>query len=122
MKIILPEGLSEKEASLRQEQWGFNELPQEKKDPFWKKSTQILKEPMILLLVAAATIYLFVGDIAEGLLLVLSVLVVVGISLYQERKSENALAARDFAVALIISATVFVAVSLWIFTRQRPSR
>ena len=93
MKIVLPTGLSEKEASLRQEQWGVNELPQEKKDPFWKKSTQLLKEPMILLLVAAATIYLFVGDIAEGLLLVLSVLVVVGISLYQERKSENALAA-----------------------------
>ena len=48
---------------------------------------------MILLLLAAGTVYLVVGDLREALVLLFSVFVVIGISLYQNRKTERALAA-----------------------------
>jgi len=57
-----------------------------------------VREPMILLLLAAGTIYLFLGDLREAIVLLSSVLVVIGISLYQNRRTERALAAlRDLA-------------------------
>ncbi|MGZ3722129.1 MAG: cation-translocating P-type ATPase [Bdellovibrionales bacterium] len=74
-------------------QSGANELPQSKKENFWIRSSELLKEPMLLLLIATAAIYLAIGDLGEGVMLAASVFVVIGISLYQERKSENALAA-----------------------------
>jgi Ca2+-transporting ATPase len=53
---------------------------------------------MILLLVAAGTLYLFLGDLAEALLLIGSIFLIVGINLYQERRTERALEAlRDLS-------------------------
>jgi Ca2+-transporting ATPase len=58
----------------------------------------VLAEPMFLLLVAGATIYLVLGDIREALVLAASLLVVSTIAIVQERKSERALEAlRDLA-------------------------
>ena len=54
---------------------------------------EVLREPMILLLVGAALIYLFVGEHRDSLVLLASIFVVIGISLYQERKTERALEA-----------------------------
>jgi Ca2+-transporting ATPase len=53
---------------------------------------------MILLLVACSAIYLVLGDLREAVILSLSVFVVVGISLFQNRKTERALEAlRDLS-------------------------
>ena len=86
-------GLSEAEAAAALTTFGPNELPQEKKKSFWKTASHLLSEPMILLLVATASAYVIMGNLHEGVMLALSVFVVVGLSIYQERKSENALAA-----------------------------
>ncbi len=91
--MIKQQGLSQNEAVTRLRQHGANELPQTRKDAFLKKVGKILKEPMILLLVVIASLYVVMGDMAEGALLSVSVFVVIGISIYQERKSENALGA-----------------------------
>lgn len=72
---------------------GRNELPQAKKESFWIRSSKMAREPMLILLVAAAGIYLVMGDLGEGLMLGASVFLIVGISIYQEHKSEKALAA-----------------------------
>ncbi len=53
---------------------------------------------MFLLLIAAGTLYLLLGDLEEALLLLLFVFVIMGITFYQERKTEHALEAlRDLS-------------------------
>src|SRR6185503_825216 len=59
---------------------------------------EVLREPMFVLLVAGALIYLLLGDVQEALILGASILVVMGITIAQERKSERALdALRDLS-------------------------
>ena len=53
----------------------------------------VLREPMLLLLLAATAVYVVLGDAGEALLLALSVLAVIGLTIYQEQKSERALEA-----------------------------
>ena len=91
-------GLSEAEARFRQVRDGFNELPGRKRGGFLAAVLEIIREPMILLLVAASSLYLVIGSLREALALAGSVLVVVGISIFQNRKTERALEAlRDLA-------------------------
>ena len=53
---------------------------------------------MILLLISAAVIYFFLGDLRDALVLMGSIFFVVGIDLYQQRKTERALEAlRDLS-------------------------
>lgn len=88
-----PAGLSEEEASARLREEGYNELPSARRRNVFAIAWEIVREPMILLLLAAGTIYLLLGDLREALVLLFSVFVVIGISLYQNRKTERALAA-----------------------------
>ena len=53
----------------------------------------VLREPMLLLLVAAGTIYLFMGERQDAFMLLSCVFVVIGITFYQERKTERTLEA-----------------------------
>jgi P-type Ca2+ transporter type 2C len=58
----------------------------------------VLREPMFLLLVMAAAIYLVLGDVREALVLAASVVVVLVITVAQEHKAERALEAlRDLS-------------------------
>jgi len=91
-------GLSEQEATRRLREEGYNELPAARRRGILALAFSVLQEPMLLLLLAAATIYLFLGDVREALVLLASVGVVIGITLYQERRSERALdALRDLS-------------------------
>jgi P-type Ca2+ transporter type 2C len=51
----------------------------------------VIQEPMLLLLIAASTVYFLHGDHAEGLFLVIAILLVSSISIYQESRSKKAL-------------------------------
>ena len=91
-------GLTEEEAARKLDAEGFNELPSTKKRHFISILLDIIKEPMFLLLVACGTLYLFLGDIREAIMLLGFVFVVIGITFYQERKTERALEAlRDLS-------------------------
>jgi len=91
-------GLSEAEAAEKQKKFGYNELPQSKPRSIFAIALEVIKEPMFLLLVAGSLIYLILGDLQEALMLMGFVFVVMGITLYQERKTERALEAlRDLA-------------------------
>ena len=58
----------------------------------------VLREPMFALLVAAAAVYLLLGDLRESLVLGASIVVVIAIAVVQERKAEHALEAlRDLS-------------------------
>ncbi|QDU28070.1 Calcium-transporting ATPase 1 [Anatilimnocola aggregata] len=91
-------GLSEDQAKQRIKQHGYNELPSSKSRSFLATAWDVVREPMFLLLLACGTIYLVLGDVQEALMLLGFVFVVLGITLYQEQKTERALEAlRDLS-------------------------
>jgi P-type Ca2+ transporter type 2C len=91
-------GLSEAEAAARLQSDGPNELPSARKRTFFSTVWEILREPMILMLVCAGVIYIFLGELRDSLVLMSSIFVIIGIELHQERKTEHALEAlRDLS-------------------------
>lgn len=86
-------GLTSEGVSERLERDGYNELPATKKRSIFAIALDVVREPMFLLLVACGVIYLMSGGIEEALMLLFFVFVVMGITLYQERKTERALEA-----------------------------
>ncbi len=85
------QGLSAAEAAERLKKCGYNELPSAKKRSIIKIIIEVFCEPMFLLLVACGTLYLILGDVGEALMLLGFVLVIIGITIYQENKTEKAL-------------------------------
>jgi Ca2+-transporting ATPase len=91
-------GLTQEEASARLAAEGPNELPSAKPRSFLAIAWEVLREPMILLLVAAGVIYLILGEPRDSLVLLISVFAILGIDLYQQSKTERALEAlRDLS-------------------------
>ncbi len=91
-------GLSEGEVAERLKEEGYNELPSSKRRSIFTITFEVIREPMFFLLVACGAIYLILGDLQEALMLLGFVFVVMGITLYQERKTERALdALRDLS-------------------------
>ncbi len=84
-------GLSETEVSARLAAEGYNELPSQKKQTIFDIAFNVLKEPMLLLLLSAGGIYFILGETKDAMMLMSFVVVVIGITFYQERKTENAL-------------------------------
>ena len=84
-------GISEEDAARKLNEEGFNELPSQKKQGIFTIFINILFEPMLLLLLGSGLIYLVLGETNDALMLLFFVVVVVGITFYQERKSERAL-------------------------------
>jgi Ca2+-transporting ATPase len=59
---------------------------------------ETVRDPMFLLLLAAALLYLLLGDLHESLSLLVMVCVVLGLTLYQEGRTERAVQAlRDLS-------------------------
>src|ERR1035438_8887075 len=91
-------GLSEVEAAASLARHGFNELPSSKPRSIFRIAFEVVREPMLLLLVACGSTYLLLGDMQEAIILLIFVFVVIAITLYQERKTERALEAlRDLS-------------------------
>jgi Ca2+-transporting ATPase len=84
-------GLSSAAAARRLADDGPNELPQNRPRRWHDMLREAAREPMFRLLLAAAAIYLLLGEPHEGLFLLLMVVVVFGLTLYQERKTSHAL-------------------------------
>ncbi|MHC1740656.1 MAG: cation-translocating P-type ATPase [Anaerolineaceae bacterium] len=92
------QGLTEQETLERLAQDGYNELPSTKKRTFFHMLFEVIREPMFLMLIACGLLYLFLGDQAEALMLLGFVFVIIGITFYQEQKTERALEAlRDLS-------------------------
>jgi Ca2+-transporting ATPase len=86
-------GLSETRVQEKLRTEGYNELPLQQKRNFLHIVFEVIHEPMFLLLVASGLIYFFLGDTSEGLILMSFVVFIIGITVYQEQKTERALEA-----------------------------
>ena len=85
-------GLSSRTAAERLAIDGPNGLPGDKRRTLDIVIASV-REPMFILLMVAAALYLILGDLGEGLLLLFMVGVTVGLTPYQEGKTERALEA-----------------------------
>ncbi|MGC9023062.1 MAG: cation-transporting P-type ATPase, partial [Dissulfurimicrobium sp.] len=84
-------GLSEAEAKERIKKYGLNELPSSRPRNIFQTTLEVVREPLFVLLVICGGLYLMLGDFKEALMLLGFVFVVMGITFYQERKTEKAL-------------------------------
>src|SRR6187401_3229097 len=105
--VVLRElrGLTAGEAAARLEEDGPKERPSTKERTTLREIADVVRQPMLLLLLGAGTVNLLLAEVLDGLLLLSFVLVVIGISIYQEHKTEHALVAlRDLSAprALVI--------------------
>uniref|UniRef100_B0SYG6 ATPase, P-type (Transporting), HAD superfamily, subfamily IC n=1 Tax=Caulobacter sp. (strain K31) TaxID=366602 RepID=B0SYG6_CAUSK len=101
MTVELLRGLDEAEAAERLAAVGPNELPHARGRTVFHIIGETLREPMFLLLVGAAVLYLALGDLGEGLFLTAGALASVGLVVMQEARSERALnALRDLSQPL----------------------
>lgn len=98
-------GLSSEAAKAALSRHGPNEIGAESGRQFIETLWEIVTEPLLILLAAAAAIYVVVGDLAEGLLLCGFAALSISLLVYQARRSENALAALRALAAPV--ATVY---------------
>lgn len=91
-------GLTTSQAKEKLRVEGYNTLPSSKPKNLFHIAFRVIKEPMFILLVSCGTLYLILGDIQEGLMLLGFVFVIMGIEFFQEKKTEKALdALKDMA-------------------------
>jgi Ca2+-transporting ATPase len=105
LDVDLPSGLTPEEAASRLARDGANELASAKPRSALAIALSVLREPMLVFLVACAALYFLRGDREEALLLSGFVFLVIGITFVQERKTERSIEAlRDLTAprALVI--------------------
>lgn len=84
-------GLSTEQVLQSRERHGKNVIIYKSENIFWKTITMFFKDPMIILLMLAAMIYFVNGQIADGVFMVIAIILVSGISLYQVARVNRAL-------------------------------
>ncbi|MDO8449543.1 MAG: cation-translocating P-type ATPase [Rhodoferax sp.] len=87
------DGLSTAQAAQRLRDEGPNALPGGQHRTWLDIMRETMREPMFLLLLAAGSLYLVLGELQEGLVLFGFVLGMIGLTLYQEGKTERAIEA-----------------------------
>ncbi len=93
-----PMGLTTARAKQRLGEEGPNALPSSGGRSILAIAGHVVREPMFMLLIGAGSVYLLLGDRMEALVLGASVLLVIAITVIQERRTERALEAlRDLS-------------------------
>ncbi|HSQ00449.1 MAG TPA: cation-translocating P-type ATPase [Candidatus Dormibacteraeota bacterium] len=85
------QGLKSDEAARRLAKHGPNELPADEPRSMLHLAFEVVREPMIGLLLAAGAIYLALGSVGEAIVLGVGILLIIAIELYQEWRAERAL-------------------------------
>lgn len=85
------QGLTDEQVLASREKHGYNRLAFKRENEFLDAAKSLAKEPMIILLFVASSIYFLSGNIGDGVFLVSAIVLVAAISLYQDSRSRNAL-------------------------------
>ena len=84
-------GLTNAEVEASRAKYGRNVLRSKKDHTFLLAIKSILKEPMVILLLVASSIYFISGEIGDGFFLASAIILVAIISLHQDSRSRNAI-------------------------------
>ncbi|MFT4983442.1 MAG: Ca2+-transporting ATPase [Flavobacterium sp.] len=93
-KINIPEhiiGLTDEEVKASRKKFGQNEQIHKQTHKWWLALFDLFKEPMLLLLIAVAVIYFVMGQNNEAYFMLAAIVVVSGISFYQDNRSRIAI-------------------------------
>ncbi|SUX48943.1 cation-translocating P-type ATPase [Chryseobacterium indoltheticum] len=94
MNYNIPEdlkGLTEAEVTASRKKHGYNRLEALKKETWVSMLLDILKEPMLILLICVSLIYVIIGDYGEAAFMFVAIVGVTAISFYQDNRSKKAL-------------------------------
>jgi P-type Ca2+ transporter type 2C len=86
-------GLTDTQVIAARKQYGTNAQEIQSKAGFWEALKNVVKEPMFILLVVASVIYFITGNISDGIFMASAIVLVSAISLFQDSRSRNAIAA-----------------------------
>ena len=84
-------GLTNEEVLEARSKYGYNKLETKKEYFYLEAIKSLVKEPMVILLLVASSIYFISGNIGDGIFLTSATILVAAISLYQDSRSRNAL-------------------------------
>jgi Ca2+-transporting ATPase len=86
-------GLNTEEVIASRQKNGSNTLELQEDRVFFQVLKEVVMEPMFMILLAACIVYFAVGQYKEGIIMLVSIFIVAGISLFQEYRSKNAVLA-----------------------------
>ena len=86
-------GLSAAEAAALLARDGYNELPRTGRRSILRIVVEVLREPMLALLLAGGVAYLLLGDLGEALILLAFATFSVAVTVIQETRTEKVLEA-----------------------------
>ena len=85
------DGLTDKEASIRLEKYGLNEIERTKQKTILEMIVEQLKDKMILILLLASILSFLLGEYAEGVVILVIIFINAIISIIQEKKALDAI-------------------------------
>lgn len=97
-KVNIPEyltGLNDDEVTSSRKAFGNNEQLHKPQYHWWRAVFDLLKEPMLVLLIAISVIYFILKQNSEAWFMLSAVIAVSGISFYQDKRSRKALEALE---------------------------
>jgi len=86
-------GLTNAEVIASRNKYGANIQEDAARGGFFIALLNVVKEPMFILLAVASTVYFITGNIGDGIIMVSAIILVSAISVYQDFRSSNAIAA-----------------------------
>ncbi len=89
----LDQGLSQPEVILRQQTYGLNELVEQDRESPWYMLWKQLTATMVLILIGAAVLSGFLGDVKDALAILAIVIFNAGLGFFQDYQAEQAIAA-----------------------------
>ena|SRR6184192_3257211 len=90
-------GLTNEQVAKARAEHGTNNLSFKKENGFIDAVKNLIKEPMVILLLVTSAIYFLSGKPGDAIFLGVAIILVAGISLYQDSRSRNAVAKlKDF--------------------------
>jgi len=84
-------GLTNEQAAARLDSDGPNELPRARRNGAARAAADLLREPMIVLLLGAGGIYFLLGELRDAVVLGISIFAVAGLSIAQNIRTEKSL-------------------------------
>jgi Ca2+-transporting ATPase len=86
-------GLTTTEAKKRKLIYGTNELRSQRPKQLYVYILELFNDPMVYLLFICGAIYYFLGDQSEAMMLLAFLFLIIGITIFQEKKTGNAIEA-----------------------------
>ena len=86
-------GLSSREAAARLARDGGNVLPSDRPTPLWRRIAAQLRDPLVLVLLAAAVLTLATADFTDAAVILLVIVVNTTVGVLQEVRAERAITA-----------------------------